>query len=186
MYKSNILFLFVFNFVLLHLFSFGAANAQLKRAESDRMTMGLGLGFDYGGMGANITGYPQKNIGLFVGLGYTPVGLGYNVGVKARLLSNERKPSVSPFVTGMYGYFAAVKVRGGMASLSKRFYGYTFGAGLDMPIKPNKLGYWSFAILIPLRGNQVDDYVTNNRIILDAKLPPFGISIGYKIMMYRN
>jgi hypothetical protein len=36
---------------------------------SDVFTLGLGFGQDYGGFGGNITVYPQKNIGLFVGFG---------------------------------------------------------------------------------------------------------------------
>lgn len=35
----------------------------------DKTTLGIGLGFDYGGIGANLTTYAGKNFGLFGGLG---------------------------------------------------------------------------------------------------------------------
>lgn len=163
-----------------------AHKMKVKKAESDYLAMGFGVGLDYGGLGANLTAFPQKNLGIFGGVGYTPVGLGYNVGVKLRLLFNEKKPNVSPFIMGMYGYYAAVKIKGGGSDLSTQFHGYTVGAGFDTPIKPTKAGYWSFAILVPLRGTVVDDYVKKNGIILDQDLPPIGVSIGYKVMVGRR
>jgi hypothetical protein len=73
----------------------------------NRATAGLGFGLDYGGIGANVTVYPQKNIGLFAGVGYAFAGLGYNAGVKLRLTPKKR---FTPFFTAMYGYNTAVIV----------------------------------------------------------------------------
>lgn len=156
----------------------GKKNRPSKPA-SDIVAIGLGLGFDYGGIGGNFTIYPLRNLGFFGGMGYTTVGLGYTGGIKARLLSNK-KPAVSPFLVGMYGYYAAVNVKNAYGNLNKQFMGYSVGIGFDTPLKPSRVGYWSFALLIPFRGTQVDDYVDKQNITLETKLPPFGISIGYK------
>ncbi|HEX4851031.1 MAG TPA: hypothetical protein VFV08_09505, partial [Puia sp.] len=63
--------------------------AQRKFSEEprkpDQFSMGVGFGQDFGGLGANMIVYPQKNIGLFVGGGYAIAGFGYNVGLKLRL-----------------------------------------------------------------------------------------------------
>ncbi len=41
-----------------------------ERLFRDVVAIGLGVGLDYGGIGVNLTVYPQKNIGLFAGIGY--------------------------------------------------------------------------------------------------------------------
>src|SRR5262245_29607527 len=84
--------------------------AQNDRGSDERIpdvvSLGLGLGFDYGGIGGNITVYPQKNVGLIFGGGYVIAGFGYNAGVRFRLV--KENSVVDPFFMAMYGYNAAV------------------------------------------------------------------------------
>ena len=96
---------------------------------ADRISLGIGLGQDYGGMGANLLVYPHDNIGLFGGAGYAIAGMGYNVGLKYRFFSRNN-PRTNFYVMGMYGYNAAVKVKNG-GSFDKLFYGPSIGFGID-------------------------------------------------------
>src|SRR5436190_11115365 len=123
----------------------------------DKATIGLGAGMDYGGIGGNFLFYPQKNIGLFAGLGYNFNSLGYNVGTKLRLISENRFRKASPYLMGMYGYNSVISVQNA-SQYDKVFYGPTVGIGMDYKSYPTKNGYWTFALLIPIRGSQVDDY----------------------------
>jgi hypothetical protein len=174
---------FLFAFVLL-----GASTAQKTVSDErvqDAVNLGIGLGQDYGGIGANIMVYPQRNIGIFFGGGYAFAGFGWNAGLKGRLISDE--PHVAtPFLLAMYGYNAAYAVSGN-SSLNKIFYGPTFGVGLDLRSKKlSSRGFWSFAILVPIRSSEVDDY---RRVLTDeygvslSPLIPIGISVGYKFIL---
>jgi hypothetical protein len=147
--------------------------------------LGLGLGFDYGGIGASLLYYPQENIGLFFGGGYAIAGFGYNAGLKLRL-SNKKPTVVSPFIMAMYGYNAAVAVSGN-SSFDKLFYGPSFGAGIDIRSKrPSSKGYLSIALLIPVRSPDVNNYINDlqtNDGVSFSNLPPIGISIGYRFLL---
>jgi len=145
---------------------------------------GIGLGLDYGGIGANILYYPIPKLGVFGGIGYAFAGFGYNVGAKFRIITKKEFPKIDPYLTAMYGYNAAVVVKDA-TEYNKLFYGPTVGAGIDFNPNSKKMGYWSLAILVPIRDSEVDqyfDYLKNNKgITFKNELLPIAISIGYRI-----
>ncbi|HVU56561.1 MAG TPA: hypothetical protein VHD83_15960 [Puia sp.] len=149
----------------------------------DKVNIGLGLGFDYGGIGANVTFYPQKNVGLFAGGGYAFAGFGYNAGVKLRLLPAKPTSQFTPFIMAMYGYNAAVHVSGA-SQYDKMFYGPSFGLGFDLGSHEEDKGQFSFAIFVPIRSPNPNDYMDylkdNYGIGFKNKILPIGFSIGYK------
>jgi hypothetical protein len=162
-------------------------SAQQQVAEPvayDKLSLGLGLGMDYGGIGGQLLIYPQRNIGIFGGVGYAFAGVGYNVGAKIRLVSDKSKGRIVPFLLGMYGYNAAIAVSN-MTSLNKMFYGPTFGIGLDF--RGTRKSYWSLGLLIPVRGAEVQDYIDMLKTDYGAEfkndLLPIGITIGYHIAL---
>ena len=152
----------------------------------DMINFGPGLGFDYGGLGVNFMGYPQKNIGIFIGGGYALAGFGYNAGVKFRL-SPDRGVSVNPFLTAMYGYNAAMVVTDN-TQYNKLFYGPTLGVGVDIRSKrPASKGFLSIALLFPIRNSDSRDYMdflkNTYGISFSNDLVPVGFSIGYKFIL---
>ena len=76
----------------------------------DKLALGIGAGFDFGRSGGNILVYPSKNFGLFTAAGYAIAGVGFNAGVKYRLISKNENAKVFPFALAMYGYNAAMGV----------------------------------------------------------------------------
>lgn len=153
---------------------------QETRAESDKVSLGVGLGFDYGGVGINGLVYPQKNLGVFIGGGYALAGFGYNVGLKARLTSNAR---FHPYATAMYGYNTAIAVTNA-TQLSKIFYGPSFGAGVDF--RSRSRAYFTAALLVPIRGSDVDDYMNHLKsmgVAFTNSLPAVGVSLGYRFVL---
>jgi len=151
----------------------------------DIIAFGLGLGQDYGGIGVNLTIYPQKNIGIFGSVGYVLAGAGFNFGLKLRIIPNHEFKKVSPYAIGMYGYNATVKIME-KSEFDKIFYGPSAGGGIDLRFRRNK-GYLSFGITIPFRDPEVDEYMDKlekeQNADFGSGLAPFTISVGYKIII---
>lgn len=161
-------------------------DAKDTATKCDVFSIGLGLGFDYGGIGVNALAYPQKNIGLFGGVGYAIAGVGYNFGVKLRWPVSK---VVAPYIMGMYGYNAAIHVTSdyGPYNQNKVFYGPTVGIGCDFGAHHTNASYFAVALTIPFRSPDVDDYInqlTNLGGQFTNKLSPVGISVGYRIAFY--
>jgi hypothetical protein len=152
----------------------------------DIVDFGPGFGFDYGGIGANLMYFPQKNIGIFFGGGYAVADFGYNTGIKLRL-SPDRGTVVNPFLTAMYGYNAAVAISGN-SQYDKLFYGPTLGLGIDIrPRKPSSKGYLSLTLMIPIRNADAQNYIDYLKNQYGASFTsdmiPIGFSIGYKFIL---
>ncbi|HLZ15981.1 MAG TPA: hypothetical protein VKQ08_03030 [Cyclobacteriaceae bacterium] len=142
------------------------------------ISLGLGAGLDYGGFGVNVLAYPHYNIGVFAGAGYALAGFGSNAGLKLRTGTSDLPKGL--YFLGMYGYNTAVAVRNSNFD-SKIFYGMTFGAGFDL--RPRASGYWSFALLIPVRGPEADVYINGLKsqgIQFNNTLLPLAVSAGFR------
>jgi hypothetical protein len=85
-------------------------------------SIGLGLGIDYGGIGAHVAYAPHDNLQLILGLGYALAGFGINAGVQGRLLTGGR---ARPFVGAVYGYNAVIVVQGA-SEYDQLYYGPSF------------------------------------------------------------
>ena len=154
--------------------------------KTDKLSLGLGIGLDYGGFGANLVFYPSTHFGLFIGGGYALNGLGVNGGVKYRFISSRPTARINPFLVAMYGYNTAIIVKDA-TEYNKTFYGATVGIGIDLRQKPYRRGYWTFAILVPIRGSEVNDYIdhleSSHGIKFENALMPIGLSIGYRLVL---
>lgn len=152
----------------------------------DQISIGIGGGLDYGGFGGNVTYYPAKSIGLFGGMGYALAGVGFNAGVKFRYVPDKPDAKVHPFGLVMYGYNAAIAVLNA-SQHNKLFYGPTFGGGIDFHRNPLKKGYWSFAIFVPIRNSEVNEYIEHLENDYGAEfqngLFPIAGSIGYRFII---
>lgn len=153
---------------------------------SDKFSLGIGFGLDYGGIGGNLLAYPQRNIGLFVGAGYALAGVGFNCGIKARIITKNYSYPLAPFIVGMYGYNAVIKVSNA-EHLNKIFFGPTVGFGFDLHPRNLSGGYFSFGFLLPIRGDEVNNYIQNlednHNVTFERELLPFGISIGFRVVI---
>ncbi len=152
----------------------------------DQISFGIGGGLDYGGFGANLSFYPIQNVGLFGGVGYAMAGAGWNAGVKLRHIPKKPDARVRPFGLAMYGYNAAIAVLNA-SQHDKLFYGPTLGAGIDLHRNPMKRGYWSFAIIVPIRKAEVNEYMDILESVYNVdfqyRLFPIGASIGYRFIV---
>lgn len=141
--------------------------------------IGIGFGFDYGGLGAKFEYLPIKYIGLNAGIGYNFYSAGWNVGGSFKILPQK---VFCPYITALYGYNAVFK---GTDSYTKQYesvsYGITIGLGFDYKVgKNNKI---SFALFIPFRSQEFQDKYNAAKndpfVEISGELPPIGLSFGY-------
>ncbi|MDR1983437.1 MAG: hypothetical protein LBQ28_01230 [Prevotellaceae bacterium] len=174
------------------IFMFGAVNcvfaqtletseiSETSETSQTNLYLGVGIGFDFGGLGGKIEYLPAKNFGLFAGLGYNMSSLGWNVGATYKI-SPEKK--ISPNLMLFYGYNAVFT---GDDSYARQYdmtsYGFTLGFNLD--IKSGQKGdKWSFGIFIPIRSSKFNDNYDAAKkdpmLDIEGALLPIGISAGY-------
>ena len=153
----------------------------------DIITLGIGFGQDFGGIGGAILAYPQRNIGLFFGAGYNFLKFGYNGGVKIRFTSKQSYRRAYPFISAMYGYTTTLNFnRLDKPELNKEFLGFTGGIGFDYQSIDG--GVFSLCVYIPFRGQDIDNYrdelKTEHNI--ETRLLPFTLSIGYRFILFKE
>lgn len=155
---------------------YGHSQDQQKPSRS---FLGLGLGFDYGGIGMKLEYMPIKALGIFGGFGYNLVQPTYNAGASLKLSPGKRG---TPVISCMYGYNAAIKIKyAGGTSDGYTYYGVTAGIGFELYNKTlkNKL---SCQLLVPFRSSKFrNDYnrFKDQGIKFSNPIPPVAISIGY-------
>lgn len=154
--------------------------------QTDKISIGIGIGQEHGGFGINLTAYPIRSIGIFGGLGYNMVGAGYNIGLKFRLIPARPTATVTPYAVAMYGYNAVIKVTDA-SQYDKIFYGPTLGAGIDYKSYSKSKIYYSFGLNIPVRAPEVDEYMddltTNHNVVFKSGLFPITFTIGFKYIL---
>lgn len=165
------------------------AMSQVKdssEVKTDKLSLGIGMGLDYGGFGANIVFYPSTHFGLFFGGGYALNGLGVNGGIKYRFISSRPKARINPYFSAMYGYNTTIVVKNA-TEYNKTFYRSTVGIGIDFRQRPYRKGYWTIALLVPIRGSKVNDYIddlkNNHGVEFKNELMPIAISFGYRLVL---
>lgn len=143
---------------------------------------GAGLGFEYGGIGAQAEYLPSPYLGIFAGAGYNLWDLGFNAGVIGRMFPEKK---ATPVFTAMYGYNAAIKIRNvyGVPS-GQSYYGLTLGAGAELKsgkLKKNKV---SLGLRIPFRSTDFEnDYkkLKDQGYTFNPDILPIAFSFGYHV-----
>ncbi|MBK8949065.1 MAG: hypothetical protein IPM68_09480 [Flavobacteriales bacterium] len=105
-----------------------AQEAATDRVEPATITIGPGLGLDYGGLGAQLSGRPVPMLNLLLGVGYNLNGAGINAGAAWRMLPKKR---FCPYVVGLYGYNAVINIRND-EEYTRTYYGPSAGLGLEI------------------------------------------------------
>lgn len=127
-------------------------------------SVGIGLGLDYGGIGARVTMLPAGPVSFFVGMGSNLADIGVNFGSELKFSPHRRS---SGFVTAMYGYNGVVN--------STIFYGFSAGLGVKVRAARSDKNYFSTSVLYPFRDPAFKIAAG------DAFAPPLLITIGFHI-----
>lgn len=144
---------------------------------------GAGIGLDYGGLiGVKAAFNPVAYMGIFAGVGWDLVGVGWNIGVLGRAIPADRKHAVRPYLKVMYGTNGVTKVTG-KSGYDKMFYGLTPGIGCEFRFGRWKSHGLNIDIGVPLRSSDFFDQI--NRMKNDPQIEkvsevyPVSFSIGY-------
>ena len=162
-----------------------SAGNTLYAQEHNSKYLGIGSGFDYGGMlGAKFEILPVKYVGIFGGAGYNLLSVGWNVGGTYKILPDKK---VSPNLMVMYGYNGVFK---GTDSYSKRYdmtsYGVTAGVNVDIKLgqKGHKL---SGGLFVPFRSEKFRDNYdaakSDSNLNLYNELLPVAFSVGFNFAL---
>ena len=156
------------------------SNTPPPELEKPKSNIGLGIGLDYGGIGAKITGALSQNLGLFGGFGYNLAGIGFNGGLVVNL---SPKTKVQPVLLGMYGYNAVILLKSGTAVVKRdTYYGPSFGFGLQFHGRNENGNFFNIELLFPVRNSDYEDDIhalkSQSNISLKEP-PPVAISLGY-------
>ncbi|MCL2326875.1 MAG: hypothetical protein FWC39_00020 [Bacteroidetes bacterium] len=161
-----------------------AANSLYAQENTHQKAyLGVGTGFDYGGFGLKVEILPIKHVGVFGGLGYNLLSLGWNLGGTFKILPDSK---VSPNLMLMYGYNGVFK---GTDKYSEKYnmtsYGLTTGVNLDIKLG-NKGHKLSCGLFLPFRsGKFQDNYdaAKNDPNMKVSDLPPVAFSIGFNFAL---
>ncbi len=163
----------------------------------DRISLGVGTGHIYCGIGVNTLFYPHRNIGVFAGLGI-PVfdfssiaGFSYNTGLKIRLISENHHRNIIPYAIATYGHSGSIFIDSG-DERNKLFHDFSFGLGGDFWTINKKhtrvKSYLSYSVLFPMGKSQIDNYInyleTNHQLFFDESIKlPFRVSLGFRFII---
>ncbi len=144
-----------------------------------KASFGIGIGQDYGGIGARFTYLANPHLGIYGSGGYALAGFGYNVGAMLRMQPAKK---VVPTLNLMYGYNAVIVVQGA-SQFNEVYYGPTFGFGFISKNRNDPANYWHFELLFPFRSSEFDDDLNalkKNPAVQGIQDPlPLTFSIGY-------
>jgi hypothetical protein len=161
---------------------------QEQKYSIDRISLGLGMGLDYGGIGGNAFFDYKRYFGFLGGVGYDFTGFGYNVGCKYKFIIEETMSQGYPYLLLLYGINTVIDVTS-MPNLSKRINGLTIGLGFDYKFKAKNRGYWSFGILAPIRDSRYTNYIKKLKndygAVSTNDLWPISFSFGYRYILNR-
>jgi len=163
----------------------GSAPGTAALKYKQRVYGGLGIGLDYGGvLGAKIEYLPIKNLGLFGGVGFNLLTVGWDAGVSYKISPDK---SVSPNLMVFYGCNGVSMVEGdGYSHYEMVSYGVTFGGNLDFKIG-RKGNTWSIGLFVPLRSQKFKDNYeamkNDKNLEFKKNLLPVAFSFGYNILI---
>ncbi len=145
-------------------------NSLYAQEDGSKVYLGVGVGLDYGGLGAKLEVLPVKYVGVFGGA--------------VKILPDKK---VSPNLMIMYGYNAVFK---GTDFYSKQYnmtsYGVTAGVNLDIKLgrKGHKL---STGLFIPFRSEKFKDNYdaakNDPNIAISSELLPFTLGVGFNFAL---
>ena len=150
----------------------------------DRLSIGLGGGFNYGGVGSNALYYLTRDIAVYGGLGSDFRSLNYSIGVKMRKLTDQSW-NVHPYLLATYGFNGRLDVDADPA-MTREYTGFSVGVGLDQKLNKRKSGFFTIGLLMPIHGQSYHDhadFVQQSGLGSPKPVIPVRLTFGYKFVL---
>lgn len=177
--KAVYLFLFYFLFLTIN----GYSQEYPISSEQGKFNLGLGYGFQYGGIGAKASINAVDGLAVFGGAGYMFGKFGYNFGLQKEFKTSRR---VQFYLNGMYGTNARIKIKG-LDKYQNLYRGFSLGAGIKLNSEFRDGDFWDFGILIPIYSSKFkkdENEVKNDPTIFNYKSPwPVYFAFGYNFSL---
>jgi len=158
------------------------AQGEKPQKEAYMFEFGLGLGYEYGGIGAHFAVSPVPYASAFLGVGING-GIGFNAGAAVFAIPKTTKHTFRPFLEAMYGYNLVTILVDEATNVMdvNQYYGPSVGLGCEIrfgyPVKRH-----GFDIVFPRYGFWSDKaWDAYNSFDEESRpaLGPWGFSIGY-------
>lgn len=152
------------------------------RIPSHFLDLGVGYGLEYGGIfGINAAYIPIRYFSVFIALGYQPVDLGWNAGIKIHVIPEDFRHMFRFNLQFMYGINGVTYVPGN-DKFNKTFRGITPGFGFEFMFGAAKKNGFDFDLNSPIHDltgiSKQAGKIRDNGI--DYPEPfPLSFSIGY-------
>ncbi|MDO4728480.1 MAG: hypothetical protein Q4B43_05680 [Bacteroidota bacterium] len=155
---------------------------SVSYAQNQELYVGSGFGLDYGGVGGKVEYLPAKNFGVFGGLGFNLLTVGWNVGATYKIPVSQMV-SINPMA--MFGYNGVSVTSSKFSEYEKVSYGPSFGANVDIKLgkRGNKL---SAGLFVPIRSKAfIDTYnaMQEDPRLTTTSLAPVLVSVGYNFRL---
>lgn len=142
-------------------------------------SVGVGLGLDYGGLGARGSIYLSRHLDIFMAVGYAVVDVGVNAGLVFQIAPKAR---VHPTVSVMYGYNAAM-IGINTTQFDKLYYGVSAGEGLKVRVA--RVHNIHLSVILPRRPPELFADMGRIRVTNFVEAPPdvlfsVGVLFGFK------
>jgi hypothetical protein len=161
---------------------FAAKETDTVAPKNDVASLGLGLGFDYGGLGINLRIKLKDAFSLTAGAGSSFIGMGYNIGLNVSQKTNLADNTTVPFANILYGINTVIIITNADA-YNRMFKGFTFGFGADFHLFKNKSHAISAELLIPIRSGTAEQYISDledKGVKFTSGKFPIALSIGIR------
>lgn len=162
--------------------SFAQNNVHNDADSYSNLFGGAGLGFEFGGIGAQAEFLPSPYLGIFAGAGYNFWDLGFNAGVAGKMLPEKK---ATPVFMVMYGYNAVIKIKNRFGVPSgQTYYGISLGAGAELKTGRRLKNKMSFGLRVPFRSDEFHlDYknLKDQGYTFNPDFLPVAFSFGYHV-----
>lgn len=151
---------------------------------SEYISIGVGYGLDYGGIGGKVTLFLSDRLGFFIGYGNNIIGTSYNLGPVFRFNSG-RDRSWIPYIIVMFGNNSVVEFTNDDEK-SRFFDGTTLGLGITRK-SPRSRHIFESSLNLIVRDSRADTFVKDQRDLgedINYINNWFGASIGYKFVLF--
>lgn len=132
------------------------------------VSLGFGIGLDYGGIGGKLELFPTAPLGLFAGVGSNIAGTGFNAGLDLNF--RPYKPT-TPFFLVMYGYNTVVDE-------TFVFKGFSFGLGGKFGLGLEKKSNLALALIYPIREQGLQSSISQGFVKASPILFSAGINFN--------
>ncbi|MBN1949793.1 MAG: hypothetical protein JW801_01230 [Bacteroidales bacterium] len=168
---------------LIYIFILIMAAQGIQAQKYQPVSIGVGKGLNYGGMGVSVGFAPVKRFEMFALAGHNGIEYAYGGGANVYLLMTKKR-KYRPNLKAFYGYTTFIDEES-VVDYNKTYYGFTVGIGNEFRFGKNKHYGLDFDILFPLKSDEYKSAVSALRndpvTLFSENFPPVTLSFALHV-----